>query len=824
MLKVNNRKVIKRLAITQMKQQPFKNRLLVLAAALATMMLVVVFSIGINYYSVLNHRNLSMYGSDYNGMLTGPSEEQINVVKEMKNVKTAGVAVGCVTVADYEGTAVGTSLVWADKNHWEKQLQPVFISLAGTYPQKKDEVMLSEKALKKMGITQPKIGMVLPMSLAYYDGLRKEEMILSGYFNDYSGKNRGFVSKSFYHQSGIKSDDLDRSRLYINFSTPFISEQDEEAMEESLNMNKYQRFFADTEMGDLLFKMILSVIGIICVIMISGYLLIYNIVYISLRKEALYFGLIKTIGATAKQIREIVFRQILLLSMIGIPAGLILGAGISNYLIPKLVVSLIPGAGNFSGKFQPVIYVLAIFFSLLTIFISVAKPAKSIAQISPVEAVKQVGLSTKKSKKSKTGSSIRGMAWRNVFRNKKQAILVFLSLFIGMTSFTVVSSMIKNNNAKKILEALEVSDMQLINRSSGEDEQVQVFPKEFISKIESLKGVKAVHPVSALNIEIAKPHEQFFEYLKPAFEISYGVDYEKEGRQIMIDRPENFFGTFIGLDNQQFQQLQERLQLSISEKEFDEGNVGVIARTLQYDYKELKAMENQTIDYSFKGRPLAINIGYVPTPAERFETIQYSSFFPEFFVSNQFLERLTGSETFVDHLVVDYHQAYDKGTDLEILSIVNKNRHIDYESKIERYENMKDSENQLLIMGSVIALVLAFLGLLNYINVLSTSIFSRSKDLAILSSIGMTTKQIKKMILNEGMIYAGISLALSIIVGNSLSYLIFSLTNVYEVAYEVPLAMLLLLYGFASSICLFLPNLVYHFIHQESVIDQLRND
>ncbi|MGX6978393.1 ABC transporter permease [Vagococcus elongatus] len=824
MLKVNNRKVIKRLARTQMKQQPLKNRLLVLAVALATMMLVAVFSIGINYYTVLNQRNLSMYGSDYNGMLTGPTEEQINVVKEMKKVKTVGMAVGSVTVAEYEGIAVGTSLVWADENHWQEQLQPVFIHLVGSYPQKKEEVMLSEKALKKMGVTQPEVGMVLPMSLAYYDGLRDEEMILSGYFNDYSGKNRGFISKTFYQQSGIKSDDLDRSRLYINFSTPFISEQEEAEMEESLKLNKYQHFFADTEMGDMLFKVAVSVIAIAGVIMISGYLLIYNIVYISLRKEVLYFGLLKTIGTTSRQIREIVFRQIILLSMIGIPAGLILGAGISNYLIPKLVVTMIPGVVSFRGEFQPVIYVLAGFFSLLTIFISVAKPAKSIAQMSPVEAVKQEDMGVKQSNKSKTGSSIRGMAWRNVFRNKKQAILVFLSLFIGMTSFTVVSSIIKNNNAKKILEALEVSDMELLNRSSGDDNQVQVFSKDFISQIESIKGVKAVHPVSALNIDITKPHEQFSAYLKPEFEMAYGVDYEKEGRQMMIDRPENFFGTLVGLDSQQFQQMKKKFQLTISEKEFHEGRVGVIARTLEHNYQGLKALENQRIDYRFENRLLEINIDYVTKPFELFDSIQYNGFFPEIYVSNQYLDRLTGSETFVDHLVIDYQQAYDQETDLEILSMIKENKHIDHESKIERYENMKESENQLLIMGTVIAFVLALLGLLNYINVLSTSIFSRSKDLAVLSSIGMTTQQIKKMLLHEGMIYAGISLLFSVIVGNSLSYLIFSLTNVYEITYEAPLTMLLLLYFFAAWICLFLPNLVYRFIHRDSVVDQLRNN
>lgn len=72
---------------------------------------------------------------------------------------------------------------------------------------------------------------------------------------------------------------------------------------------------------------------IILIILVSGYLLIYNIFYISVTRDIKFYGLLKTIGTTKKQINRVVNIQTILLSCIGIPAGLLLGylLGIMRY-------------------------------------------------------------------------------------------------------------------------------------------------------------------------------------------------------------------------------------------------------------------------------------------------------------------------------------------------------------------------------------------------------------------------------------------------------------------------------------------------------------
>ena len=68
-----------------------------------------------------------------------------------------------------------------------------------------------------------------------------------------------------------------------------------------------------------------AVAGGLLLILLTGYLIIYNIFRISIMKDIRYYGLLKTIGTTGRQIKRIIRRQALKLSLIGIPVGLLAG-------------------------------------------------------------------------------------------------------------------------------------------------------------------------------------------------------------------------------------------------------------------------------------------------------------------------------------------------------------------------------------------------------------------------------------------------------------------------------------------------------------------
>ena len=109
--------------------------------------------------------------------------------------------------------------------------------------------------------------------------------------------------------------------------------------------------------------------------MIAGYLLIYNVLYISVTRDVRFYGLLKAIGATSKQIWQLLFKQVSIISLIGIPLGL-LSAGLISFIIVPLVIESSSVTTGAVVSFSPYVFVGATLFSLLTSYIGAMIPAK----------------------------------------------------------------------------------------------------------------------------------------------------------------------------------------------------------------------------------------------------------------------------------------------------------------------------------------------------------------------------------------------------------------------------------------------------------------
>ena len=130
-----------------------------------------------------------------------------------------------------------------------------------------------------------------------------------------------------------------------------------------------------------------AIIGVfLLVIGFSGYLIIYNIFQISVVNDISYYGLLKTIGVTGRQLKKIIRIQSLILSAVGIPLGLVLGYFVGRMTSPAIFASTIfaPVANSFSVS--PWIFVISCVFALVTVFISCSRPGRIASRISPVEA------------------------------------------------------------------------------------------------------------------------------------------------------------------------------------------------------------------------------------------------------------------------------------------------------------------------------------------------------------------------------------------------------------------------------------------------------
>ncbi|MGC4019954.1 MAG: ABC transporter permease [Muricomes sp.] len=139
---------------------------------------------------------------------------------------------------------------------------------------------------------------------------------------------------------------------------------------------------------------------------------------------------------------------------------------------------------------------------------------------------------------------------------------------------------------------------------------------------------------------------------------------------------------------------------------------------------------------------------------------------------------------------------------------------------------MEDYVNNTRTVMFALCLSLLLLGIINYLNVIITNMVSRKKEFVIMESVGMTKKQLKKMMIMEGLYYWGILLAALLSIGSlliwgvgfmikrNLSYFRF----VYPVKELIIVAVILLLF------CVLLPQVVYRKTSRKSAIEQLRND
>ena len=210
-----------------------------------------------------------------------------------------------------------------------------------------------------------------------------------------------------------------------------------------------------------------------------------------------FYGLLKTIGTTGRQIRRIVRWQALLLSGIGIPIGLIFGYLTGNLLMPVIMANLDDATVYRSAN--PVIFIGAALFALVTVFISCFLPARRAAKSISGGSSALYGAEPheKEEEKKRNRNRLFQMAWANLMRNKLKTILVVLSLALSIVMPNGVYGFTRGFSMDGFLEKFVISDFLVADAdyfkySSWED----VSP----SLVESLKHLDGLRMAAMSDI------------------------------------------------------------------------------------------------------------------------------------------------------------------------------------------------------------------------------------------------------------------------------------------------------------------------------------
>lgn len=846
MLKVKNKGMVREIAKITYKANKKRNLLTIFAIVLTTVLLSIVIVFGYTYWDTLRLRSIRTAGMDYDIELREPRSDQVNIIRSMdKDIKYAGLCVKCAVIEQYEDTLLDKErLFYLDETCWEKQTIPALEKYWGTYPQKENEIMFSTNALTTMGIKNPKIGMKLSLT-GYYlaenkqeEDIFQKEFILSGYYRDYSNRTDGYISKAFYDLTGAKQTDFTQGTLKITLKNPFYSEKDILAIQKKIKLEDRQYIDADTDLISYFLKMIAALFGILFMIIISGYLFIYNSLYIFISKDIRYYGQLKTMGMTSKQLKYMIYYQTILNSVIGIPIGLFISAAVSKLVIPEILSFMdarLGIEGQVSGELW--IFFFAGMFAFLINIVSSRKPAKMAGDCSPIEALyylkdgikgNKKRIAKKENSQKKEQGGLFFMAWQNIFRDKKQAVVIFSSFIIAISLFLIVNIVIRGNDGKRILNELLDYDIRFVNQTILEEEDKDLITEEKISQIKEISGVESVRKVISSRAVVPYQEEVYGQYYKELYEGRYSPgNYEKDIKEYKENKKEMlsmFESRLIAVDEEGFALLNKKAGNILDKKEFEDGKIALSPNF--WGIGDSK-MTGKTVRFFLpngkdKKQEHSIKIAYVG--GKYFNPATFSGgYTPELIISENYAKELL-KDTITELIYVTYKVKFDKEIEAKVKKVFQKEREVSKESKIQRYLEMKNTELQIKVLGNSLSFIIAFLAIMNYINMMAANVQNRSREFATMESIGMTRKQIKKMLMLEGMGYAFISNIISLAIGLPLGYFVFNSLKSYQNAYSIPWFRNLAVFTIIFVLCFLLPIIIYQKTQKGSIIERIREN
>ena len=505
MLKVNNKKAIRRLSARSLKNSKTRNIIAVVAIILTTVLFTSVFSVGMSAIDSMQQATMRQVGTRAHGgfkFLTWQQYEKLLEDPKIKDI-SYNIIIGFAENEVLKKTY--TEIRYTE----EKSAKWGFCEpTTGTLPVKKMDVATSTKVLDALGLPH-ELGVQVPLQFTANGKKYSDTFTLCGFWEQDSVAmaNEAFLSREYCDEVAPvwqTGDVIDFDAVNFSgsvnpsyfFSHSWNLEKQVQELKDRCGFDatvnegvNWAYASATVDAGTI--AMLASVLF---VIMLSGYLIIYNIFYISVSNEIRYYGLLKTIGTTNRQLRRIVRRQALLLSLIGIPAGLLLGYLCSMWIVPIMMrVSAFRDA--FVVSTNPVVFVGSAVFTLLTVWVSCIRPCRFVSRISPVEAVRyteQTNSGKKKSRKSKKVHPL-SMAYANIRRTPKKTAAVILSLSLSLIllngTVTIVSGFDMDKYIKEsIVSDFYMTDASMTNPMSMEAMTDRVSP-ELVEEVGKLDGV-----------------------------------------------------------------------------------------------------------------------------------------------------------------------------------------------------------------------------------------------------------------------------------------------------------------------------------------------
>lgn len=617
--------------------------------------------------------------------------------------------------------------------------------------------------------------------------------------------------------------------------------------EASINKDllRYKGFALSDEYMRMLFS--LAVI-IIVIIAISSIFVIRNSFAISITEKTKLYGMLASIGATSKQIRHNVLFEGFVLGIIGIPAGILLGVGviallvvILNALLENMLngISFVYAVPWWAAVISAVMSAVIILFSTL----SSAFRASRIAPITAIRGNNDIKINKNKRKSYKAPKFIKKLfgvggeiAYKNLKRSKKKyrttviSIIVTVAMFISISTFIEYGMKITGDHFKDIPYNITVH----ANDKLSYDEYENIY-KRIIADTDINSSIKAcenyygnIVGLTDYYTEDAKAAElsggdlayvfgvdnkSFKEYVT-----ALGYNYDDVKDKALITNDFKYYNS----DNILIKGKEFDLPMNTVVKLYPNGNpsyteddIKEIQKTdpdFVYNPDDYKSVDLVIYDTINKEVPGSIVSGIMSTLNEGSVLVSEDYFKKLFAEDNEYTSRVIVIDSAEPAQTVEYI----KNLGIDGLDIYNLN-------------DQKEMMNAVVLIIAIFAygfiIVISLIGITNVFNTINTNMRLRSKEFAMLKSIGMTKKEFNRMIRLESLFYGLKSLLIGVPLGLLGGYAIFKATgNTIMLDYSFPTMAVLISIVFVFFVVWLIMKISISKVNKQNIIETIRND
>ena len=802
-------KTITRVAWSNNRKNRTRSVLIMLTVFLTTFLLSAIATFG---YGQIRYQSVNaeeFYGSWF-GAYARVTEEQIAEMEKRSEFDRIGRT---ASVGEVENERKMT-LVWMDEEsirltNMEKQLQE------GAFPTQENEIAGQREMFERLGYADAKPGDVvqIPFRRSIGEKYQDREFRISGILkpNRIEQENQSYsayVSKACYERLYAPEERAYNVYFSLSDAVPVNSATLEITIKDLAEKcginpeNASENGYYSIWVLDPGTETIAGCAVVALVVVFFAVLVIYNIFQVGLAQKIQEYGKIRALGATRRQMKKLVFREGMILAVPCIPVGLIAGTASAilfmNAWLSESEVFTNEDAVQVNMVSVPLLLLCAA-AALLTVWIALKHPMKVISRISPVEAIRFQGESGNKNGMRRGGKQIdvRRLTRANMAMNRKRTVTTVISMGLSCVLFVVVANFTGNvsteYDARKTVPYGQFQiDLTYSTRDAAypENNLDSILKKNpldegVVEEIRKLDGVTAVQI-------------RYMTYVR-----------DQDGN----------LGSAGVLNRKQFE---------------DEAYQGSLKGIVDYD----EASENGEILYGWSyfleesgynlGDPVTLTLGDAGGEAE-FHGIMSGAFGStnyDWIITDQTYEQLGLSGKSISTIWVDCDTDDCVAVRSELEKLLADRQHYELSSYQGALETSKSTLGMMETLCYGFLFLVGLIAFMNMANTMIMSIITRKRELGVLQAIGMTNRQMNRMLRSEGILFTLGSVGVSLVVGMPAGYALFRYGRDHGFfgldVYHIPFAEILVMIIVLTVLQISLSYILSRNVKKESIVERIR--